>query len=496
MSDKAHANNGTSAADPGVKAFTPVDFIVILLLLSFAVYCVNLFRLDLLQSIDARKDDPAGTIIKKDNIVQRRLADRVVWDRLYTHSSVYPGDLIHVAQFSAATLELGKNRIELNENTLIRILRAADGEDQFRIELTEGALKLTADDTLMLNVAGRQVQASSGTKLNITTGKNGTAVQVSEGSVQFSGDGLDREIASGGMLALDSNGAELSGGEAAALASVPRNLTGAEAPALISPIQDSLFRYLNDPPNLPFQWSEAEDASYYIMEVCDTPDFINPRIKRQTTASSIVIPDMEEGTWYCRVSSVYPSIYEDVSEYSSTVSFRIEQTNDPLAPALELPELQIVPAAEVIAEKAVEPPPARPQPAPRPQPPPPLPAPGNRRPAEASRLGVNELRAQQGVAFSWSEVAEANAYILTLYQQTAGRRRQIIRRELENITHWTLTDLSLLDMGTFIWQVEAVSRNRGGAIERRGRIEENTFIVDIPPTARIEVEDTGVLYGN
>ena len=67
---------------------------------------------------------------------------------------------------------------------------------------------------------------------------------------------------------------------------------------------------------------------------------------------------------------------------------------------------------------------------------------------------------------------------------------------MKNITRWSLTDLSILDMGTFVWQVEAVSRNRGGAIERRGKLGENTFFIDIPPTARIEVEDTGVLYGN
>jgi hypothetical protein len=125
-----------------------------------------------------------------------------------------------------------------------------------------------------------------------------------------------------------------------------------------------------------------------------------------------------------------------------------------------------------------------------------LPAPANRQPANAHRIGIEELRNNRSIVFSWSAVPGANAYIFTLYRETAGGREQIIRREPENATRWTLTDLSVLDEGTFIWQVEAVNRGRNNAVEQQGRAGENSFIIDVPPAARIQFEETGVLYGN
>jgi hypothetical protein len=59
-----------------------------------------------------------------------------------------------------------------------------------------------------------------------------------------------------------------------------------------------------------------------------------------------------------------------------------------------------------------------------------------------------------------------------------------------------LDDLKVLENGTFIWQVEAVSLRRNGTIERRGKPGEYTFILDFPPPEPVQIEDTGILYGN
>jgi len=70
--------------------FRFVDFFVVLFCLSGAVYSVNLFRLDLFQTINKQNESPIGIVYIKRNIVQRRLSDRVIWDRLLPESPCIP----------------------------------------------------------------------------------------------------------------------------------------------------------------------------------------------------------------------------------------------------------------------------------------------------------------------------------------------------------------------------------------------------------------------
>jgi len=187
------------------------DLFVVLLCLFVAVYCINLFRLDLLKTINLQNEQPIGTITIKNNIVQRRLADRVLWDRLAVESPVYLGDLIRVADLSAATLRMDGQQIDIGENTLIRIQRAREGEGVLEIELTEGNLGVVTTDesnNIKLNVMGRVIDTAPGTTLSAVAGKDGIKVQVSEGTAVFTDEGASRKISSGSMIALDSKGEE------------------------------------------------------------------------------------------------------------------------------------------------------------------------------------------------------------------------------------------------------------------------------------------------
>jgi hypothetical protein len=124
-----------------------------------------------------------------------------------------------------------------------------------------------------------------------------------------------------------------------------------------------------------------------------------------------------------------------------------------------------------------------------------LPAPRNLQPPGGHRFGIEELRNQSAIVFSWAAVQGANAYILTLYEEGDNGRRRIISRPPENATRWTLDNLSTLGRGNFSWQIEAVNRGSEGAVEQRGRIGEGSFIIDIPRPGRVEMEDPGTLYG-
>jgi hypothetical protein len=257
----------------------------------------------------------------------------------------------------------------------------------------------------------------------------------------------------------------------------------ARGPALLSPAMDGLYRYQYELPAMRFQWSEIEEASHYLLDVSDSQNFNNPRIRKQTAAAFFADSSLGPGTWYWRVMPVFSSGYEGNGAYSSIGSFRIEQgdSNEFVMTTIpaslpSLPETSIPPVIEQTA-------------------PAPLSVAGNRFPPGGHRIGIEELRSRNNLVFSWTAVQGANAYIFTLYQQTTNGRRQIIRRAPENRTSFTLENLDQLDRGTFYWQVEAVNLSRNGLIERRGRITENSFVLDIPYPGPIQVEKPGLLYG-
>jgi hypothetical protein len=118
----------------------------------------------------------------------------------------------------------------------------------------------------------------------------------------------------------------------------------------------------------------------------------------------------------------------------------------------------------------------------------PLPAPLDRLPPTGHRIGIEQLKESNSIIFSWSGVPGANAYIFSLFQNTAGGRRQIIRIPPGDRRDWTLENLEALGDGTFIWQVEAVNVS-AGTVERRGRIAENSFVIDIPRSGMVQVEE-------
>jgi hypothetical protein len=114
-------------------------------------------------------------------------------------------------------------------------------------------------------------------------------------------------------------------------------IVDASGPDLRSPAMNSVFRYHSELPQLRFQWSEKPGASHYILEIAETADFVNPRVSRELAAASFIQSELGPGTWYWRVRPVFSSAYEGSAAFSSAAAFRIEQTSDPQAPAIELP---------------------------------------------------------------------------------------------------------------------------------------------------------------
>jgi len=432
MSD--NENGLTEQKKPSVKSqIRVIDFFVLVFFLFTAAIGIYLFQQDLMQTIDSRNEEPAGIIVLRNNTVQRRHEDRVLWDRIFVDSPVYSGDLIRAADLSSAEINIAQTNVFLNENTLIRIQHSAGGRGPLQVELREGNLSVTSsqdtDSNVLLNLMGRVIQTSPGTVLNATVGEEGLSLQVSEGSAFFVEEEpsqiLDairstgnrytavREITEGTMIAIDEKGTErilpsavvtqpapnarylktgqenfsvnfawrrmnmapdellslhtasdpnftrdyvlledldssarVSFGtgqwywrlthENVILSSGRLNVADGSPPSLISPVPDTVIRYRDNLPLLRFQWSQRRDAVYYIVEISQTSNFVNP-LTKQTASSSIIIQELGAGIWFWRVKPVF-HLYEGEALWSPVSSFSIERSSDPQAPEIVIPE--------------------------------------------------------------------------------------------------------------------------------------------------------------
>ena len=128
---------------------------------------------------------------------------------------------------------------------------------------------------------------------------------------------------------------------------------------------------------------------------------------------------------------------------------------------------------------------------------PPFPPPVNQETSSgASVIGPDDLRTDRTIGFSWDPVPNADGYIFSLYRKTnSGQKELITRTEIIKDTSFTITDLSTLGRGNFIWETEAVGGVRNGTIDQRGTVRENHFSIDLPPLRQNVQNDPGEMYG-
>ncbi|MDR2942265.1 MAG: hypothetical protein LBV17_06720 [Treponema sp.] len=242
--------------------FRFVDFLVILFCLTGAVYSINLFRHDLFQTINGQNKTAIGIVSSKRNTVQRRMSNRVLWDRLIKESSVYSDDMIRVGDNSSADIHVGGNDIALNENTLVR-LRYNEETGEYHIELASGNLGLVTSPegkNVVLNIMGRKVEAKPGTALNAATANNGVALQVSKGSAAMEEEGQNRELVAVAAVAMDSAGS---------VSSEPSAL-------VIQPRPNAIYRKNGSQPlNINFSWSRInlKPNETLRLEIAEDQDF-------------------------------------------------------------------------------------------------------------------------------------------------------------------------------------------------------------------------------
>jgi hypothetical protein len=203
-------------------------------------------------------------------------------------------------------------------------------------------------------------------------------------------------------------------------------------------------------------------------QISGTPDFSRPVIDEIAAGESWRGRSLDDGTWYWRITAGAG----DVNVQTAGRSFQVVSPSPPrpLSAQASVPA-RIAPVLPALLPEAL-----------------------GRLPENGYVIGPARLRESRIITFAWDPVPGADAYIFTLYKEGEGSRRTIQR--------WTsarnsraLYDLSLLENGSFIWQVEAVVQAADGSVRRHGKAGENRFTVDIPVLRRNTANNPGIMYG-
>ncbi|MDR3019938.1 MAG: hypothetical protein LBU66_03430 [Treponema sp.] len=266
----------------------PLDFLVVFLCLSGIAVSLYLFYIDLFKTFRSLSEEPAGAVVLRHNTVQRRLKDRVIWDRLFVASPVYEGDLIRIARMSGAMLNIDENYLELGESTLIRIQRE---EGVFKIEFFEGEINLSSSQDsgiIFISIGDRVIEAAPGAAFSASSGEAGIALQVNEGIVQIMRDGQSFQAPAGSLFMQDADGNEISDPMAAVMQPRPnaRFLKTEEAPLDIN-----------------FAWARfnMQNTDLLRLEIAHDRNFgrVSQRIEN---LDSSAVAAVEAGMWHWRLS--------------------------------------------------------------------------------------------------------------------------------------------------------------------------------------------------
>lgn len=112
-------------------------------------------------------------------------------------------------------------------------------------------------------------------------------------------------------------------------------------------------------------------------------------------------------------------------------------------------------------------------------------------------IGPEFLRSNRHLNFSWQAVPGASEYSFNLYRrQSDGSLKNVFSVKSTKNTGVTLKDFSILDVGTFIWNVKAFSIAKDGFKEQESPAAESNFIIDFNLPEEVESIKPETMYAN
>ena len=116
------------------------------------------------------------------------------------------------------------------------------------------------------------------------------------------------------------------------------------------------------------------------------------------------------------------------------------------------------------------------------------------RPGSDEVITLKQLTADRKITFEWETVPEANAYIFSLFGYS-DKQELLVFSSPSPETSFELTNLTILKVEKYIWQVEAVYVSRSGTIERRGILLPQTFDLNVQRSGTLRNMNPGTTYG-
>ncbi len=278
------------------------------------------------RSLDKINETPIGTITFKYKTAQRKLLDRVLWDRVKQNSPVYNGDIIRTAELSEATITFSDGNImNLYDQTLAQVF--LNIETGAAVDFTEGGISLDtsgATSGITLTSGNATVQLETGSSLNALAASAGVSGQ--------GGIPLSIQMTSGNanvLSASDQSSRSLSEGNALVLQEGTDTFAEPSLTVLAPRVNAKYLKQTDSGLPVLFEWDSenvlASDS--IILETSRNRNF--SQISDQISLSNVnsVALNLDEGVWYWRLY---------VLGQSYSVSSRLQIYDSP-APSLTVP---------------------------------------------------------------------------------------------------------------------------------------------------------------
>ncbi len=344
-------------------------------------------------------EQPLGTIVFKRMSATRRPEGGLTWERIRNNSPVYEDDTLRTGSASEASIffEDGSG-LDMFENSMLRLDFVGA---QRRFEFMEGDISVSGPSgSRSPELSGLQAggAAASGGYTVTVGGRTISMAEGSQASFSRSGDTMTVEVLQGEIAVTESDGSSRTVSEAQGLELDLKTGSGKTVAYSVFPLLPEqnarLLLERTGSANIDFSW-KLEGGESAVFELSGDRDFASPAVTTPAAGGGLRL-EVAPGTWFWRVRAP-----------DGTVS----------------PSRRFA----LLAEEA-----------PRPI----LPESG----AEM------RFRAKlPAVRFSWTEMADATAYILEV-----SRDRQFTKPVLKNRTALTGLTINSLGEGDWYWRVSAV----------------------------------------
>lgn len=262
------------------------DLFVLVGLTSIAIFFSVLFYLDLNRKIDLGDREVVGTIFFKNNIVQRKFEDEVIWEKLENNSPLINKDTIRSEAFSDAIIRLKDGtEINIDENSMFNLDLTGDEPN---LEFSEGSLQVKKNDAnanqIKITSSGSEINVDSG-NVKIEKAKDQElSLFVEKGKTTVKQNGKTVSVDQGKKAEFKTSGIEIK--------KIPI--------VLLSPASQKLF--YTDPTEalVNFSWKIESGYESPILEISRSPNFQMTFYSEPVNGNQTSI-SLKEGTFYWRV---------------------------------------------------------------------------------------------------------------------------------------------------------------------------------------------------